>query len=300
MSRQATILVPVDFSSFSRAAAERAFELAASRRASVRLLHALHLPRVALEYDAWGPVWTELRDSEIAQFESFREGFEGRGIPVTSSFVEADPVEAIRAAAREPDVELIVMGSHGLRGLDRILLGSVAERTLHQAPVPVLVVRAGSQQAEPPLRSVLFATDFSQGARTTEAVLVDWARTLGAEVEILHVLPETIVLFAPYALPDEKCFDEELAETARRRLDRAVERFRTSGIKAWGTSVCGDPAGEILRRATSAKAQLIALGSRGHSGFRRIGLGGIVERVLRQAPCSVLVASESKQNGDLG
>lgn len=290
MATATTVLVPVDFSPASRAAIERALVLATARRANVRLLHALHLPPVALDYDVSGAVWKELRASETAKLEALRQEFEDRGPSISTSFEEREPTGAIHAAARAPDVQLIVMGSHGLRGLERFLLGSVAERTLQDAPVPVLIVRESQADAASRIQSILFATDFSESAQCAEEVVSEWAKQLRADVEVQHVLFDTTVLFAPYAVPDSRRFDDELRESAGRRMEGVLDRFARAGVQAKANISCGYASEEILKRAETMEPQMIAMGTRGHSRLRRYRLGSVVQRVVRHAPCGVLVA----------
>ncbi|WP_433964874.1 universal stress protein [Tunturiibacter gelidiferens] len=78
--------------------------------------------------------------------------------------VYADPEELIKQAAREVKADLIVVGSHGPGGVERLALGSVAEAVLHQATCPVLIVVPKCNVQQNPFRSILFATDL----RTTD------------------------------------------------------------------------------------------------------------------------------------
>jgi nucleotide-binding universal stress UspA family protein len=258
----------------------------------------LALPLAALQYNAFGPIWAELRASEASKLEEIRKSFEDRGLPISVSFEEGDPAHVIHAAARAPDVELIVMGSHGLSGIDRTLIGSVADRTLRGSPVPVLIVREDESSACAPVDTILLATDFSENARQLEPVVARWAKRLRAEVEVLHVVPDTTVLFVPYAVPASRIFDEEVLESANRRVRSVVDRFRVAGVTAKPHIAFGYSSYEIVKRAESTGAKVIAMGSRGHSGLRRFRLGSVVQNVLADAPCSVLVGTESSVSGE--
>lgn len=291
MSESATILVPVDFSGHSRAAIERACVLAEGCEARLRLLHAMHFSPATIDYAFSEPVWSDLRRSETTALETLSKSFEDRDIEVETVFEERDPTDAIRYAALASDVELIVMGSHGRRGLDRLLLGSVAERTLQDAPVPVVIVREDETEAAQKIGSILFATDFSEDAERAERVVADWALRLGSEVEIFHAIRETAVLFAPYAVPGAADFECEIREAASRRMEGVVERFLKAGVSAKSTIAYGFPAEEIIKRAETTGVQLIAMGKRGYSTLQRFLVGSVAQRVLRHAPCSVLVAS---------
>lgn len=140
------ILVPVDFTPESQVPVAYAVALAQRVDATIVLVH------VAV----FDPGWTEVLppDASPATLEEARERRLGTaaerlrqhgaalgGVPHESLVVEGDAVEAIVSLAREQACDLIVVGSHGRRGLKRALLGSVAERVVRHAPVPVLVAR---------------------------------------------------------------------------------------------------------------------------------------------------------------
>jgi len=296
MNRTSSILVPVDFSTHSRAAAERACQLAQVSDAEIRLLHAMYLLPVTVEYSVSETVWADLRASESAELAKMEDEFEDRGVPVSTRFEERDPADAIRAAAREPGVEMIVMGSHGRRGLDRLLLGSVAERTVQGAPVPVLIVRESEADAAEKIESILFATDFSEDAEQAERVVAKWAKRLGAEVEIFHAIRETAVLFAPYAVAGSSDWEGELKESAMLRIESVRSRFEQAGVSAKSKVVYGLASEEIIKRAEVTGADLIVMGARGYSALQRFVLGSVPQRVLRHAPCSVLVTGSTASN----
>ncbi|MBW2500405.1 MAG: universal stress protein [Deltaproteobacteria bacterium] len=290
-----TILVPVDFSMHSRAAALRACGLAAETGASIHLIHALHLPPVAQEAAVPEDFWDGLRESEREKLEAFARDLESEDIPITTAFEERDPVDMIRSAALAEQVGLVVMGSHGHRGIDRMLLGSVAERTVQRSPVPVLVVREDESDARKPIRNIFFATDFSEDAERAERIVARWSVALNAQVEVFHAIRETAVLFAPYAVPGSSDFEGEMHEAATRRMEVVLERLRSAGVSAKSKIVYGLASDEITKHADASGADLIALGARGYSTLQRFLLGNVAERVMRQAHCSVLIVRDGKQ-----
>ncbi len=289
MDEASTILVPVDFSAHSRAAAERAMLLANVTGDRIHLLYSLHWPLIDSGDNYAASFWDDLRRIEGAKFESIVREYTGRGPSLTTRFDERDPADAVRLAARAPGVELIVMGSHGRRGPAQGVLGSVAERTIHDVLIPVLIVREGAAEAAKPIRSILFATDFSDGAEGMEKIVAAWARHLSAEVEVFHAIRETESLFAPYAVTGSVVHEAELSEAARVRMNGSLARFAAAGVYAKSKIVHGFASEEITSRAESTGAQLIAMGTRGYAGLQRYRLGSVAHRVLRQAPCSVLV-----------
>jgi nucleotide-binding universal stress UspA family protein len=147
VSRFKTILVPVDFSSHSDAALEFALDLAGESGGSVHLLHAYALPlllNAPYPMDVPDTVLEGLREEAARRLEATAEQARRKGAKLEVHLVRASPAPAISEAARDLDVDLIVMGTRGLTGLGHVLLGSVAERTIRTAPCPVLTVKGAA------------------------------------------------------------------------------------------------------------------------------------------------------------
>lgn len=149
MNKTSRILVPVDFSEPSAAALERALELA--EPGNLALLHVLSWPTADLGY------FTPVTDKEQALQKlgaAFREAALHRAWPadkpprllVREGF---PPAEEIIDTARREKADLIVMGTHGRRGVSHLFLGSVAERVIRGAPCPVMTCRRGAPAPAP-------------------------------------------------------------------------------------------------------------------------------------------------------
>lgn len=144
------ILVPTDFSPCAEVAVDYALRLAAPLGASVELCHVGPRPDYAIAQlvspgmrtAALGLV-DQLRvlfDAARKEMDDLRKRKQAAGVPLTTSFVEGFPDEGIVERARAISADLIVIGSHGRRGLSRVLLGSITERVLRLSPCPILVV----------------------------------------------------------------------------------------------------------------------------------------------------------------
>jgi universal stress protein A len=142
------LLVPVDFSSCSRTALEYAVSLAEKLGAEIDVLHAWTAPAyvspyVAVQVSTGGPSQTletlarEEAEKEMSQFLASvpKPGGKEIGVRIEYGF-EADVITSAAAS-----YDLVVMGTHGRKGLAHLLIGSVAERVVRQCPVPVLTVR---------------------------------------------------------------------------------------------------------------------------------------------------------------
>jgi nucleotide-binding universal stress UspA family protein len=137
------ILCPVDFSKGSEQAVAKAEELAKALQAEIELFHAYQLPVLALP-DA--PVTVSptfvanLTDSAERALQLLRDSVRAHGVPVTTRLLQGNPAQAIVERATEIKADLIVLGTHGRSGFRRFLLGSIAERVVRTATVPVLTV----------------------------------------------------------------------------------------------------------------------------------------------------------------
>jgi len=141
------ILVPVDFSPHSDKAVELAVDVARKFGARLDLLHAYHLP-IGVEYDYSLPpeLLPAVREAAIRKLDEAVAKLSGEGLEVGGEVTEGHPSEVILEAARRLEADLIVMGTHGRTGLQHVVLGSVAERTLQHARCSVLTVTAAEPE----------------------------------------------------------------------------------------------------------------------------------------------------------
>ena len=142
-----------------------------------------------------------------------------------------------------------------------------------------------------PVKRVVVATDFSDGAERALTVAIRFAKLLGATVDIVHVYPmaaagvlSPIPGVVPMPPPPPDVIDE-----IERRLDALATQVREAGVKGLTTSLEGRAAIEIVAYAHRVSTDLIVMGTHGRTGIRRVLLGSVAEQVLRQARCPLLV-----------
>lgn len=143
------ILVPVDFTEPAARPVEMAVELARRTRGAVILLSVVDdsfpNPDILSFQMPWADYYRHLRDAAQARLQELQQRF-ARGEKVDVCVVRGHPARAIAQFAEEESCDLIVMATHGARGLQHALLGSVTRRVLHLAPCPVLVVRLSADE----------------------------------------------------------------------------------------------------------------------------------------------------------
>ena len=202
----------------------------------------------------------------------------------------------IEHAAADKDA-LIVMASHGRSGIQRWLLGSVADKVLHGATNHVLLIHAsdtGETSGEAVLKKVLVPLDGSSLAEQVLPYVMDLARSLGLEVILTraYALP-------PAASPEDygtytEQFLSRLEIDAREYLAEKVEDLRRKGIKNVSSVVgLGYGAGEIIKLARETPDNFVAMCTHGRSGIRRWVLGSVTERVVRHCGDPVLIIRAS-------
>jgi nucleotide-binding universal stress UspA family protein len=274
------ILVATDLSEPSRLAIDHAARLAAEHGSAVTVLHVFD------ERDYERPtaeVLAEDRNSARLALDAVCGELERAGRWAVPLLADGRPDEIIPIAAETDGARLIVVGSLGKGAIERLLVGSVAERVVRRSRIPVLVAR-------PPVRPfgrILVATDFSTHATEALDAALELAAP-GAEVELLHVV-EPVVLVSDGArlamttdvLRAEREVLSRGAELlARPRRDDVTLRFRHEvGRARW-----------VILDQLGKGYDLVALGSHGRRGLRRLILGSVAESIVRHAPCSVLVA----------
>jgi len=141
------------------------------------------------------------------------------------------------------------------------------------------------------LNTILVPTDFSDDAEKALSTAKDLAKAFGgAKIVVLHAYQVDIPIVSPmaggYALPAG--FYEDLRSEVTTRVDEVVEQLSSAGVDATGLALQEPAALAIVRQAESLPADLIVMGTRGHTGLKHIVLGSVAERVVRTAPCSVL------------
>lgn len=210
-----------------------------------------------------------------------------------------DVGEAITRTASEYSADLIVMRSRR-RPHRAALLGSTAESVCRTAPCPVLVTHTDERDWVQPisksitLQRVLVPYDFSDYSELALQCALSLAQEYQAELHLLHVLPPHTVTEPEIAWYPKQ--GESAYHNAARRLQRAVPAEAQLWCQVKHAVSEGHPYREVLNYAEKNEIDLISIGAHGAGFGMRALFGSNVDRVLRQAPCPVLVARPLKPN----
>ena len=259
--------------------------------AEIVLLHVL-APLPIVPVDAYIPpqVYEDLaegaRREAQERFDRVLGSVAGSGLKIRIRLEQGRPAQRILEVASQEAANLLVVGTHGRVGIERLVLGSVADRIVRQATCPVLTVRStpgsGSRRE---IRRICYATDFSPTARAAWPWVVAIASAAAAEVDLVHVTFEPV--------PDRHLSAEALGRMAQAFHDQGrveAERFLESSTlpreRVQVHLAQGVPGEQIVRRAQDA--DLVVMGTHGWSGVVRWMLGSVAHHVIQTAPCPVL------------
>jgi nucleotide-binding universal stress UspA family protein len=292
MMRIQRILYATDLSSVSEPAWREAKQLGRLFNAEILLVHVV--PFVVLPTEGYFPpqLYDELVKSARREAESGSDRLLGSvaasGLKVRIRLEDGAPAQRILEVANEERADVIIVGTHGRTGLQRAILGSVADRLVRQAPCPVVTVPPTlGDKPRGKIRRICYATDFSPSARAAWPWVVAIASAADAEVDLVHVT------FSP--VPDRHLSGEEMGriahmlhEQGRAEAQRFLEQSPFPGGRISVRLSHGDPGEQIVHQAQAQSADLIVMGTHGWSGVVRWMLGSVAHHVIQAAPCPVL------------
>ncbi len=290
------ILAAVDFSESSNSALKVAVGLAKRFSVELQVVHAFEAPLPL--FSSYGlsipPGFiSEARDVVARRLEKSSQRAAAAGVKVKFHLGTGPAADAIVDLARELGTDLIVMGTRGHTGLAHLVLGSVAEHTVRDAPCSVLTVKGGGIVAMKTIEKIVVAVDFSEHADQALDAAVEFAKQFGGSLHLVHALDFRIPLMTPSEVVIPTAFIEEARNAAASKLDVLVQKVATEGVTATSHLSEVPAASAIVELAEKLEADLIVMGTRGHTGLKHVLLGSVAERTLRHAPCSVLTVKPS-------
>ena len=139
-----------------------------------------------------------------------------------------------------------------------------------------------------PIRTIIAAVDFSPHSEPVVDAAVTFARQFGAKVRLVHAYDIPIPLVSPYEVAIPEPYLEETRRIAAQKLAALVDRLAAQGVTVDSLLTEVPAAAAIVRAAEESKADLLVIGTRGHTGLKHLLLGSVAERTVRLAPCPVL------------
>jgi nucleotide-binding universal stress UspA family protein len=287
------ILCPIDFSDISQHALAHAAAIAHWYEARLTLLYVfVNLPAVDLP-----PMVLEEGDRArlMHQMRSFAACVP-RDVLVDCQLQEERLVhEAILAQVDATQADLLVLGTHGRSGFQRLFLGSVTEKVIRKAKCPTLIVPPRTPDIAPDapveFHRIVCPIDFSEGSITALEYAINLAEEADGQLTLLHVteLPSALTQ-EPYAIEDElRRISESAVKDARHRLTNLIPENAKTYCTIDTTVVEGRAYREILRRAGEKRADLIVMGVHGRGALDLLLFGSTTHHVIRASTCPVLI-----------
>jgi nucleotide-binding universal stress UspA family protein len=271
------VLFPSDLSPPSDRAFDHAAFLAERFGAMLTIYHAVEVPDPS--YAHWA--FQSARDIWIQVEKSAREELTRRAQSLhVSAEVQVQRAASVQQALlsfiHDAKPDLVVMATHGREGLSHLMLGSVTESVFRHSSRPVLCVREPEHGGALPYRRILLPTDLSLASRLAFPLAGRFARHFDAEIIAVHVLGHGSS--QPYEGEPSEAWLYEFFERDLRGLEITAQVHRG---RVWE---------RIVEAARAERADLIVMSTRGHDSLADRMVGSNTERVVRHAPCPVLVA----------
>ncbi len=279
------ILFPVDDSEDSSEILHHVGELAHWADATIDLLFVADTTR-----DSVTVVENRVVDALVQEGEDIVEEasktLETLGLEHKTDVVQGNPAPTIVDYADRYGHDLIVMSTHGRKGLSRYLQGSVSEKVVRLSKVPVLTARMQpDEQLAFPYENVLVPTDGSAGATQAAQHGVAFAESLEATVHVLSVVDDSSAGLDIRSTGSEQ--DHEQAATEA--IEEVITEAETHGVTDTVRQIeHGDPADAILDYIDANSIDVLVMGTTGRRGTDRILLGSVAEKTVRSAPVPVL------------
>ncbi|MCO6499849.1 MAG: universal stress protein [Vicingus serpentipes] len=268
------ILVPTDFSECAHHAAEVAVQIAKEASATIHLLHVVDIPLTS--YDAGMHTYENIPETMFLMnhakesMEKLKNETMFNGVEVTT-MVEFDlTYSRITNEAKEKNVDLIVMGSHGASGFQELMIGSNAERVVRFAACPVLTIKKKHTKFD--IQNIVLASDFKEDSAPFFDHFSAFIKLFDAHIHLLKV--NTALNF-------------EITPVSRKLMESFLIKH---DVKNSSTHIYNDESEEdgILNFAEEVDADLIAIGTHGRTGLSHLVNGSLAESVINHAGRPVL------------
>lgn len=292
------VLLPTDFSDCADHALTHAIEVADRFNARLHILHVVN----ELDPDWYGI--TEAQEKAKTLRQQIKEEARSRlqelapdhDLDTTVSLqLSFDVADSINEYVEEREIDLVVMGTHGRQGLDRLMLGNVANKIIRHAPCPVMTVREEvpwtDEEEDAVYQDILAPIDFSDHSREALRTSKTFAQAYQARQHLLFVAEKrTVPTFSDTGIPGVGVveMDPEIVSNAEKALEQLNENVGGPNVQSDYHVREGNVSQDIVDFAETRGVDLIVMATRGLTGVSRFLMGSNTERIVRVAPCPVL------------
>lgn len=278
------ILVPLDGSELAERVLPAALYLAEAMHGSVTLLTVVaKKPSDDVNLMAQA-IQTGEYEADL-YLRSVKKHFLPSMVPIETAVITGKPDKDIIEYAKENGTNLIIMSTHGRSGITRWSFGRTADKVLRRSPCPTVILRSEHDIEPDQFKRVLLPLDGSPLAERVLTPALEMAKSVGVELFMIHVVEKGSFYGFGH---DEAHIDAEI-EAAQTYLDELRDRAIPAGVAVHSHIEVGSSADAIVDYAEAQEIDLIVVSSRGDSGFNNWMFGSVAEKVMKGAPCAILV-----------
>jgi nucleotide-binding universal stress UspA family protein len=297
------ILFPTDFSKCAGQALKHALFLAVRFRARLHMLHLVILH----QENPHNPAHTFPYPGELQEILK-KMATERMSIDVQATNEDEEEIDVVFEQLRgfsasnlilkyadEHDIDLIVTGTHGRRGLGCMFLGSIAQEVVRQASCPVYTIRESENHSHPnKIKEILSPIDFSGHSKEVLSVAKGVAKIYDARLQLLHVLEDA--MHPAFQVSGKETIMEinpDIIDSSQEALKRIFEESPGPDVNAELKVVAGHAVNEILDYVQRNSIDLIVIATRSLSGLKEYPPGRIADKLILRAACPVLTVKAS-------
>lgn len=280
-----TILVGFDESPSSRAAVIEASHWVKKHGGQLFLVHAVFFDTEELG-NATEQLEKRLKIGERVCIEAKETITKEFNIDAHYVLCEGEPPEVIAEVAQGKHADLIMLGTYGRKGLNRLLMGSVTSQVILNSSIDTLIVKKQCSECTGSYKSILVPFDGSEFSKKALTRACQLSKIDRADVTVMYVIPryeEMIDFFKTDSIKNS------LHQEAIKIISRAVALANIQGITPKTEIAEGHAAEKTVETAQRLKTDLIAMGSHGYRGINKAIMGSTAERVIMNSTCPVLV-----------
>jgi nucleotide-binding universal stress UspA family protein len=295
------ILIPIDGSPVSEHAARLALHFAHQLGADALVVYVMYTPA-----EDGVPAQTPYGKHSQELLEPWPGIGRELGVKLETKLIQGEGLvvaDAIIRTAINQSCDLIAMGTQGREGLERLLLGSVAERVVRRSSVPVLLVRQSVGEVLPSdgFQHILVPVDGSAASNKAIWTANEIAVRLNAELDFLHVVPDIPMMSDPSGLSPAVYNYEEWARALQLEGERVIANAKAAAtapkVRAASVLASGQRIAQVITEAARTRqADLIVMGTHGRGGFDRLLLGSVAEGVAHHASVPVMLVRSADEN----
>ncbi len=278
------ILAAVDFTNYAEETVKAASFLAKNLKAKMTVLHIVN--QAPFDGHFFGPASVDLMNQIEDKARTELSNALKQWVPADQEAqVEVDvgvPYVDILRYAKNLKSQFLLLGTHGREGLERLMLGSVAETVIQKSEVPVWLVKGAFKQP----KKILILTDFSNASRAGFALGLFFAKLFSASVHLLHVYE--VPYLPSFAMIDVTEYELKIKELRKEELGKWTDEARMSKLEVFSSLKEGNVTEQVQQYVKEENIDLLVMSTHGESGLFYKHLGSVAHQLIRHLPCSAI------------